>query len=854
MATAILVDARNWADLKPALLDEISNCSIIGFDIETHDADRHDGLNEFMKVNEEGHKSKAKKLVFDTNRTTVTGFSWYCDGSEFKYYLNLMHADVENRLPWSEAEQLLDAIPEEANTICHNAPFELTMMKKSLGYDLRNVICTLQMAVSTFNADQYPRDKFFGKGFGGIARMVPAIAEAFAVMDPSGEMTEKQADIFGTILGKTSTSAASYNTFMDEIAFGYGLKKLTKSFFDFDQATFEETLAGKAHMGQLTGEQVVEYGADDAYWAVKIFHKLLPMMMAQNDKLIHTFLEQENPMIYVFSEIWQNGMRVNRDQVHRRREEERQRYAETVREFQSVVRQMLPFPAAPCDGLSKEKWYADGKGQNYRRRIEAWANQILPEDPFRAAYSTGGAVSTAWAAEQGIAQSKGPNFTHYMMMRTVVYDLGGAKVLVKGGKVQSDGDARQKLIKRAEEGSLLHQALTLINTMTDIEQRVKLYLNPYLLLCDPETERMYPVVTSELNSRRMASAVPNAMQLSKRGESTYVRGFFLPDEDDHVIISIDWSQIELVLIGDFSEDEGFKEAYGQIPFNDLHWKAVGDMFGTDDPKSLPNAKRLRTDVGKGSNFNYWYSGALNTVGERMGWSSDKMWEMTEKYRETFPQAEEWRVETINEARFNGYVTLPDGHRRTKFEATYEWQEYWKRMWAQHQSPGLDNFGNLFVKKITNRAGNQIVNSLIQGSCATLAKRSILKIRKKIEELGLRARFMIPIHDELVFSVHREDVIAFLHMARHEMCDHPEIIRNLCVDATASMGRTFEPYHPEKAPFGQIELDEAPLLKGWLPEDTKDGRLNDDQITNVINYLFQKDPTWKSHKTLTPVIA
>jgi DNA polymerase I-like protein with 3'-5' exonuclease and polymerase domains len=829
---SVLVDQRNWTDLKDQLIAEVSQSGLVGFDIETQDHNRHEGLNLFMKVNDDGIKSTAKKLIFDTRRTVVTGFSWYCDESDTAYYLNLAHADVENRIPWSEAKQILDARQEDSNWICHNGPFEITMMRTSLDHELTNVICTLQLAVSAFNEDQYPEDKMLGGGFGAMTNLFPAIAEAFAEMDPFGDLTEKQADLLGKIIGKTSTATHSYNEIAKGYTYGYGLKKLVKSLFGYDQTTFAEVMDGRAHMGQLTGDEVCAYGADDAYWAVRIFHRILPMLPYQNDQLLTTFFEQENPMIYVFADIWQAGMKINLEAVERQRQAERENYAEAIRRLHSLINELLPFDEAPHPGLMKDSamknWYAKSEGKTYRDRIKAWADRPLPEEAFDVAITTAGSVSSAWLEERGLKKSKGPNFSHWMMMRTLMYDLGRNKVVISGGKVGSDAAARAKLKERVEDTRILD----LLGEIGSIEQRMKLYLNPYLMLCDPETQRVYPVVSSQLNSRRMAASFPNPMQLAKRGESTYIRGFYEPDEDDHVIVSIDWSQIELVLIGDFSEDEGFADAYGQIPFKDLHWKAVGDMFETDEPKGLPDAKNLRTKVGKGANFNYWYSGALSTVGEAMGWSSDKMWEMTQKYRDTFETAEQWRVDLISEAREKGFVTLPDGHRRTKFEATYRWQHLWSDRFQQTASPGLQNFGQLFVKKLTNRAANQIVNSMIQGSCATLAKRSILAINK-IE--GLRFRFMMPIHDELVFSVHRDDVVEFLRLAKRAMCHHPSIIKHLMVDATASVGRTFEPYHPEKAPLGQIELDEAPPILGF----EKDSRLNEAEIETVIKYLFQE---------------
>lgn len=826
MIKSQLVDRRNFYDIRQSLLDKIYEADIVGFDIETHDEGRHSGLDAFMKA--------THKLVFDVNRTTVTGFSFYCDGDDTAYYVNLAHADVENRLPWEQARQLLDQKRPDANWICHNAPFEITMMQKSLDFFLENVICTLQMAVSTFNEDQYPLDAMRGMRFGGLSVLLPEIGRTFAQCDPYN-LTEAQSEVLSKVIGKASSAAHSYNGLVRELSYGYGLKKLTKSFFNYDQTSFDTVLNGKEHMGKLTGEEVCAYGADDAYWTVRIFHKLLAMMAQQDPRLIDTFFDQENPMIYVFSDIWQQGMKINAKAVLQQRDLERANYAQALRELQATIRDMLPFPDEPSKGLMVEDWYAKNWA-TYRAKVIGWATRDLPADDYACIQTTAGAVSNAWATERGHRKSAGPNFSHYMVMRTLMYDLPGIKPIYKDGKVASDAKARSKAT-----GKGIDALLEKLNQLSGIEQRMKLYLTPYLQLIDPATDRVYPVVSSKLNSRRMAASFPNPMQLAKRGESTYVRGFYEPDEEDHVVLSIDWSQIELVLIGDFSRDPNFFEAYGQIPFKDLHWKATAAALNmtVEEVKALPDAKKLRTIIGKGSNFNYWYSGALSTVGDAMGWSADEMWRKTEGYREEFAVAEKWRTDLIAEAREKGFITLPDGHRRTRFEATYAWQHMWIARWTELYGPGFANFGRIFVKSIATRAANQIVNSMIQGSCATLAKRSILAIRQMIREKGFRARFMIPIHDELVFSVHRDDVVAFLKEAKRIMCHHPDIIETLAVDATASIGRTFEPYHPVKAPYGQVELDEAPVLEGYIGPELKDTRLSDDNIQRVIKYLFKE---------------
>ena len=248
-------------------------------------------------------------------------------------------------------------------------------------------------------------------------------------------------------------------------------------------------------------------------------------------------------------------------------------------------------------------------------------------------------------------------------------------------------------------------------------------------------------------------------------------------------------------------------------------------------------KIMRTEVGKASNFNYWYSGSLSTVGEKLGWTSDVMWAATDRYRQRFSVAEAWRVAQGEQVSRYGFVQLPDGHLRVRYEATDEWAEQMARKFMNlSASYGMEQFSRLAIKRLQSRAKNQAVNAMIQGTCATLAKRSILAIRKAVAEAGLQdmVRFMLPIHDELVFSVHKDAVMAFLPVLRHGMCNHPDIVRHLPLDCTVAIGRTFMPW--DGTPRSQIELDEAPFIEGVIPAEMEGQRLPDHLIQFVIDYI------------------
>lgn len=900
-AKALLVDARSIDELEDQIIAELQNCAFAGFDLETQDVNAHAGIKQLRKENEDGDKTAKGKQVFDWRNMVITGLSIYPDGSDHSYYVNLEHSDINNRLPWSRVKKLIDSAPEAMCWICHNAPFELTVLRNTKGYQLKNVIDSMQMCVSAYGPDEYDKELFADKQFGDIKLLFDEARSLFGntiVADPTDaeEGTEepdprrlnpRQQDLLNKVIGKVSDASYSYNGMTYEMAYGYGLKKAVKSFFGYQMRTFDDTIGTARHMGELTGEQVADYGADDAFWAVKLFYKVMEFMSTHCPEAINAFMTQENPMIHVYADVRCNGMRVNKPAIEARRALERAAFAAHLRSLKASIRVLLPFADEPHERLAKyDKWYGGdpnhpkgpkpGKFADYRDRLAKWALSPDSDDDFEMACQVSSPVSNAWAGGKCTGLSVG----HYYQGRLMMYDLTRQQAIVYKGKISSDAECRGEVMDKVKqqlegldvespEAKHLLASMALLKTMGEIasvEQRMKLYLTPYLLLTDPETGRMYPEVTSMLASRRMACANPNAMQLAKRGESTYVRGFYLADNEDEVLVSLDWSQVELVLIGEFSGDREFFKAFGQIPYNDLHLGAAADVLSVMipevnydmlknmhkmtaaelPPKLLikPNGEPLnpaaakkywRTEVGKGSNFNYWYSGALSTVGEKLGWTSNQMWAATERYRERFPEAEHWRVTSIENARMSGYIQLPDGHRRYRWEATYEWQNLARRMFDAFQDKGISRFGGEIIRALKSRAGNQIVNSLIQGTSATLAKRSVLAIIKAVAESGLHAKFKMPIHDELLFSVPRNEVVQFIKLAKSIMCYHPSVVQNLKLYATASVGLTFEPFNEKTAPMGQIEIDEAPAILGF-----GDGViLCDTQIESAMDFLFDQ---------------
>ena len=854
MTKTILIDARTPDSLVMAALDELRGCTRYGVDCETQNSNAHDGIKQIEK----------KKLIFDHRRSVMTGFSWHVQGSQYSFYVNLNHADIENRLPDSFVNLWFDAIPAGAMGISHNSPYELTTFKQRYNLWLPNLVCSMQLAVSHHGPDNYDLDKFHKANLGCIRPILGDIIEEFAGYDREKQgrtLTAGQQFVFGQFASKTTSSAYSYNGFVSQIAYSFGLKKLVKQIFDVEMTTFEDVTKDVAHMGELTGEQAAQYGAEDAYWCVQVFQHLYDDMLAKNPKALITFFKQENPMCYVYAEAAVDGLSINIDAIYERQALERENVAQLLRDIKKSIKALLPFDVEPNEEMMKLQPYYVKAWEKKRNQIRTWAATPDSDDTFEMVTQVSNPIGNQWADLKGNGRL---NLNYWQTLRVILYDLMGHKPVRIAGSVASDAEAKGRVTltyQKSGEKDKQH-LIHLLNKMSSVEQAVKLYITPYTLLCDPETGRVYPTINSMLATRRMAMSNPNGMQLAKYGDSAYVRSYFEPDSRDHLVLSADWSGVELVLIGEYSGDPEFGRCFAQIPYADLHSGAAADCLAVKTLPGLteteflgfkrglnPNNRELLhirtgelqtpqdffkytrgTPVGKGANFNYWYSGALGTVGDNLGWTSDEMWAGVDRYRDRFSVAEEWRVAQCDFISKHGYVELPDGHRRERFEATSQWWMAMTRKFGQQGGgAAVEAFADLFMRKAQTRARNQAVNAIIQGSCAGMAKQAILRVRETADPRFFR--FMMPIHDELLFSVHKDYVLEFIVLMKAAMNNQPTFVKNLPLHCTVAIGKTF-------GVKDQIELDEANPIEGVIPKEYEGLPLPENIVQNVVNYVIE----------------
>jgi hypothetical protein len=223
--TCKLLDARSSDEDFQLALGDIAAAEILGLDCETTDEETaHPGIRAYRNK---------KRWVFDNRRTTMTGFSFYADGSDTAWYVNLAHADIENRLPRRKADVLLSQIRDDALVIAHNASFELVMFENCLGVILKNVLCSLQLAVSHHGPDEYDvAGMFFDQPLTHLAKHRKRSSARSPTTIPRRAAEADERTVRAAVAcspRKTVDAAHSYNGFVKEIAFGYNLKKLVQS-------------------------------------------------------------------------------------------------------------------------------------------------------------------------------------------------------------------------------------------------------------------------------------------------------------------------------------------------------------------------------------------------------------------------------------------------------------------------------------------------------------------------------------------------------------------------------------------------------------------------------------------------
>ena len=269
----------------------------------------------------------------------------------------------------------------------------------------------------------------------------------------------------------------------------------------------------------------------------------------------------------------------------------------------------------------------------------------------------------------------------------------------------------------------------------------KLYSNYIVGLIDEirPDGRIHTIYNQTLTrTGRLSSERPNLQNIPIRlEEGRLIRKAFIPS-DDSIIISSDYSQIELRIFAHLSDATNLKEAF--IHDLDIHAKTASDIFHVDINDVDKNMRRSAKAV----NFGILYGISSFGLSEDLGINVSEAKRFIDDYLSTFPGIKDYMDKTIREAHQNGYV-------KTMFNR--------KRI--------IDELNN--KNYIIRSSGERMaLNTPVQGTAADILKMAMVTLYQKMNELNLNSKMLVQVHDELVFDVPNNEVEIMGNLIRDVM--------------------------------------------------------------------------------------
>ena len=228
---------------------------------------------------------------------------------------------------------------------------------------------------------------------------------------------------------------------------------------------------------------------------------------------------------------------------------------------------------------------------------------------------------------------------------------------------------------------------------------------------------------------RLSSVDPNLQNIpTKTEEGKQIRKAFVPSTVDGYIFSCDYSQIELRVLAHVSGDENMQEAFKSG--YDIHAHTAMRIFHLDSPDDVTPLMRRHA---KAVNFGIVYGISDYGLSKNIGISRKQAKEFIDNYFEQYPQIKDYMDQAIKEAREKGYAETIMHRRR-----------YLPDIHAK----------NYNVRSFAERTA---INSPIQGSAADIIKIAMINMQKKLDELQLKTKMVLQVHDELIFDVPKDEL-------------------------------------------------------------------------------------------------
>ena len=274
-----------------------------------------------------------------------------------------------------------------------------------------------------------------------------------------------------------------------------------------------------------------------------------------------------------------------------------------------------------------------------------------------------------------------------------------------------------------------HPVIPLLQEYRELTKLKSTYVDSLPELINPRTGRIHTTFNQTIAATgRLSSINPNLQNIPIRTDrGREIRKAFIAEGKDNVILSADYSQIELRIIAHITQDEGMLTAFRNG--EDIHATTAAKVFGVSLKEVTSDMRRKAKAV----NFGLAYGQSAFGLAQNLGITRTEAKDIIDNYFEKFPGIKKYMTDTINFARKQGYIETLMGRRRYLRDIT-------SKNWT-----------------VRAQAERNAINSPIQGSAADLIKIAMITIHESMLTEKLRASMILQVHDELVFEVPRNEV-------------------------------------------------------------------------------------------------
>jgi DNA polymerase-1 len=329
----------------------------------------------------------------------------------------------------------------------------------------------------------------------------------------------------------------------------------------------------------------------------------------------------------------------------------------------------------------------------------------------------------------------------------------------KTGQYATGEDVLQKL---AHQNGIVEDILS----YRELTKLRSTYVDSLPLLINRKTGRVHTSYSQAIAvTGRLSSNNPNLQNIPVRTDrGKEIRKAFIPRNDRHVLISADYSQIELRIVAAISGDPNMCEAFRLG--KDIHTATAAKVYGIGEAE-VTKEQRYKA---KSVNFGIIYGQGAFGLADNLGISRAEAKAIIDNYRKEFTGINSYMEETIATARAKGYVETLMGRKR----------------WLRDI-----NSANFTVRGFAER---NAINSPIQGTAADMIKMAMIRIQADIKKYGFKSRMIMQVHDELVFDTMKDEAESLKEIILKGMQDALPLPNNVPVIAEAGMGTNWLEAH------------------------------------------------------------